>query len=138
MDKLTRSLNRWEMCCPCGCDVDTVDYELPPAIQGCVDYFQLKYKTYDVGVHINSGNRCKEYNKTIKGASSTSKHTEYRAADFYLYDKNSGDYKTGVQIHADEIADYLEETYPNKFGIGRYTGRTHLDTRAIKSRWDRR
>jgi len=138
MGDLTKNLSRWEFECPCPCGVDTVDFELPTVLQKCINHFQEKYPSYDVGVHINSGNRCVAYNATIDGASPTSKHTEYRAVDFFLYDKNSGSYKTGVRIHADEVADYLEDKYPFKYGIGRYNGRTHLDTRSTRTRWDSR
>lgn len=133
MGDLSKNLSRSEFKCPCPCQVDTVDYELVVALQGVVDYFQAKYPDYDVGIHINSGNRCSDYNKTIPSASITSKHTEYRASDFYLYDK-----KTGNRIPEDDVADYLETKYYNKYGIGRYRGRTHIDTRAQMSRWDRR
>jgi hypothetical protein len=41
-------------------------------------------------------------------------------------------------VHDDKVADYLEEKYPDKYGIGRYIGRTHLDIRKTKARWDNR
>jgi len=133
MGDLTRNLSRHEFACPCGCGVSTVDIALVPAMQECVDDFQVRYPEMKVGIHLNSANRCPEYNATIEGASATSKHTWYCAVDFYLYDK-----LTGTRISDDEIADYLESRYPDKFGIGRYIGRTHFDTRTDKARWDRR
>jgi hypothetical protein len=42
-------------------------------------------------------------------------------------------------VHADDVADYLESKYPSKYGIGRYVGRTHVDVRSDKAyRWDYR
>ena len=57
----------------------------------------------------------------------TSKHLDGLAADFIV---------RGVA--ADDVATYLEQQYPDRYGIGRYTGRTHLDVREDKARWDRR
>ena len=138
MGDLSESLSRYEFKCPCGCNIDTVDYELVEVLQDLVDHFQGVYTNYNVGIHINSGNRCKEYNTTINNASPTSKHTEYRAADFFLYNKKSGNYIKGTKIPPESVAKYLEHKYTNKFGIGRYDNRTHLDTRTIKARWDNR
>ena len=134
MGDLTENLSRHEFECPCGCGTDTVDIALPGILQMCVYVFQERYPNMEIGIHINSGNRCPAYNATIPGASETSKHTIYRACDFYLYDKI-----TGHHINDDEVADYLEERYKNKYGIGRYNGRTHFDNRSgPAARWDMR
>jgi len=138
MGDLSKSLSRWEIECPCGCNEDTHDHVQVQNLQDCVDHFQDKYQDKKIAIHINSGNRCPEYNSTIKGASRTSQHTHYKADDFFLYDKNTGDYKTGDHIDDDEVADYLESKHSDSCGIGRYNGRTHLDSRSTMTRWDRR
>lgn len=133
--RLSKNLYRHEFACQCGCGFDTVDWEMPGVLQGVVDYFQLLNPTMDVGIEITSGCRCYEYNKTIPGASSKSQHVWARGADFYLYDKNKG---KRTRINPTQVADYLDSRYPNTYGIGWYNGRTHLDTRSVKARWDKR
>ncbi len=137
MGDITKNLSRSEFACPKS-GIDTVDYELALVLQDCVDYFQQKNPDKEISIHINSGNRSPEYNATIAGASKTSKHTEYRAADFFLYNKKTGIFSTAIHINESDVADYLEHKYSEKFGIGRYVGRNHLDTRSDPARWDKR
>jgi uncharacterized protein YcbK (DUF882 family) len=119
MGDLSKNLSRSEFACKCGCGHDTVDVALVRAIQDSADYFNAR-------VFINSGTRCPEHN-TAEGGSPGSQHILGRAADYRLED-----------VSATALADYLEFMYPYKYGIGRYTGRTHLDTRGRKARWDKR
>lgn len=49
-------------------------------------------------------------------------------------------YALAVDFHVDGVAhktvyDYLNKTYPNKYGIGLYSWGIHVDTRSAKSRW---
>lgn len=133
MGDLTKNLSRYEFACRCGCGFDTVDIGLPDIIQDVVDFFQAQEPEGDIRVEITGPNRCWKLNSKTEGASSTSMHLWGKAADFVLYDK-----KTGIDIHADKVATYLEARYPDSLGIGRYKGRTHVDTRTHKARWDKR
>ncbi len=138
MGDLTRNLSRSEFMCPCGCETDTADFDLINELQNIVDHFIEKYPDMEIGIHLNSANRCKSYNATIPGASPKSKHIQYQAVDFFIYDKLTGDYRKGIKIDPDEVSAYLLKTYPEKFGIGQYRGRTHFDIRQNKARWDKR
>jgi uncharacterized protein YcbK (DUF882 family) len=119
MGDLTKNLSRSEFACKCGCGHDTVDFELVMVIQDCADHF-------GASVYINSGCRCPDHNKA-EGGSPGSWHVLGRAADFRV-----------AGVHADKVATYLELKYPTTFGIGRYDGRTHVDTRKVAARWDKR
>ena len=110
---------RQEFECKCGCGFDTVDYELVRVLDDVRAYFGKP-------ITINSGARCISHNHTV-GGSSHSTHVTGRAADIVVKD-----------IHADIVADYLENKYQYTYGIGRYNGRTHIDTREQKARWDQR
>ena len=132
MGDMTRNLSRREFACKCGCGFDTVDFDLPTLIQGAVDYFQEVNSEYDIKVTINSGCRCEKHNKS-EGGSKGSLHVKAKAADIVIYDR-----RFGKDIHADLVADYFENKYPNSKGIGRYVGRTHIDSRNTKARWDMR
>ena len=133
MGDLTNNLSRAEFTCQCGCGFDTVDYKLIDVLQKTVDHFQDKYPQRVIRIKINSGNRCSRHNGNTAGASSGSQHLYGRAADFIIFDAGPG-----VAIPADEVAEYLLDHYPASLGIGRYYGRTHVDSRAGKARWDMR
>lgn len=128
MGDISRNLSRKEFACPCGkCNKDTVDFQLAEVLQDVVNHFVTEYgEMLQISIRINSGHRCAEHNKAV-GGSASSLHLDGRAADFIV--KN---------VHPDEVADYLEAKYPNTFGIGRYRGRTHVDTRSGMARWDKR
>ena len=126
MGNVSKNLSRSEFACSCGCGFDTVDFELAQVIQDSADYFAKELGVPRVSVFINSGCRCDKHN-AAEGGSVGSKHKLGIAAD----------YRIG-SVTADAVADYLEKKYPDKYGIGRYVGRTHLDIRASKARWDMR
>ncbi len=111
---------RSEFECKCGlCLFDTVDAELL-----CVlDDLRIHFKKPTI---INSGHRCAKRNKK-EGGSSKSQHLIAKAADVRV-----------KSIPAHKVADYLEEKYPGRYGIGRYLGRTHIDVREGCARWDNR
>lgn len=110
---------RSDFACKCGCGFQTLDVELADVILDLRLYFNDP-------AFINSGCRCPKHNKHERG-SSKSKHMQGIAVDIRFQN-----------IHADRIADYLEMKYLNQYGIGRYRGRTHMDVRPIKARWDNR
>jgi len=105
---------RSEFACKCGCGFDAVDAELLEVLTDVRETFGP--------VSITSGNRCKKHNKTIGGAEE-SQHTKGMGAD----------YKT--KAAPESVQEYLETKYPDKYGIGRYPNRTHIDVRSTKARW---
>ena len=118
MGDLSRHFNRIEFACKCGCGRDTMDYETLQVLEGVRQHFGAP-------VFVHSGYRCPNHNKAVGGASS-SQHLYGRAVDFEV---------DGVL--PDSVAQHLETTYPQKYGIGRYDSFTHLDTRSgPRSRWD--
>ena len=126
MGDLSNHLSRSELACKCKCGFDAADTILVQTLELVMDHFE-EIKGRRLALHINSGNRCRPYNTGIPGSSDASKHIQGIACDFWVED-----------VHADDVADYLEEKYPSTFGIGRYDGRTHLDVRLPKARWDMR
>lgn len=75
-------------------------------------------------VHINSGYRSQEYNRTIKNASPKSQHCEGKAADIWI-----------EGISPEKVAQYAECFLGASGGIGIYHTFTHVDVRNGKSRW---
>jgi len=110
---------REEFACACGCGFDVADSELLDVLEG------LRFK-FDAAVIITSGCRCKEHNKEV-GGSENSQHIFGKAVDFKV-----------ENVNADDVAEYLLSEYPDSYGIGRYDGRTHIDVRDKKARWDER
>lgn len=128
MGDLTKNLSRHEFECKCGCGFDTVDFQLITWIQGAVD-FLTKESTRPVSVKITSGNRCVKHNAN-EGGSLASLHTKGRAADHKLYYKD-----TNEQVEPEDVALYYEAECGDVCGLGRYSNRTHIDSRGIKARW---
>ncbi len=114
------NFGRHEFACNCGCGFDAVDIELLGVLQIVREHFNRS-------VHITSGCRCEARNRDTRGAAHKSQHPRAKAADFWVRD-----------THPDDVADFLESKYPHKYGIGRYSNRTHIDVRWQKARWDRR
>ena len=128
MGDLTRNLSRHEFACECGCGFDTVDFQLVDWIQSCADSL-VGTSGRDVWVQITGGNRCAEHNASIGGAEN-SQHIYGRAADHKFFYKVSGE-----QIDPEFVAKYYEGDHP-ECGLGRYSNRTHLDSRGSKARWE--
>ena len=130
MGNLTNNLSRREFACKCGCGFDTVDFELVNELQECVDHFANELGT-PIRIDITGPNRCVKHNADVGGADN-SQHIYGRAADFKLFVRQTGD-----QVEPNHVASYLEGQYPDRFGIGRYSNRTHFDTRTNgPARWD--
>ena len=117
--QLHEHFTRQEFACKCGCGFDTVDAELLGVLIETREHFKSP-------IIITSGVRCKRHNAVI-GGSDFSQHIQGKAVDFKV---------TG--IHENAVADYLESKYTTSYGIGRYTGRTHIDVRENPARWNNR
>lgn len=77
MGDLSKHFLRSEFKCKCGkCDFDTVDYKLIILLEKIRCHFGKP-------VHINSGCRCKKYNRSI-GSKDTSQHIKGKAADIRI------------------------------------------------------
>ena len=136
-NKISDHFKRDEHACKCGCGFKTVDKELNEVLEETHDYFREKYGD-SISIEITGPNRCTQHNEIIQklkdpdyiAFSSLSTHKDAIASDIkvwiFWHDK---------QVPADEVSDYLEMRYPNKYGIGRYSNRTHVDVRETKARW---
>lgn len=114
--KVSPHFFRSEFACKCGCGFDSCDKILIETLEDIRSHFNSSIK-------ITSGNRCESHNKSVGGADG-SFHKIGMAADFVV---------KGVKTK--EVYDYLDEKYPNWFGIGLYSGWVHLDSRATPARW---
>ena len=106
-----------EFACKDGSDPIFIDMDLVAVLQNIRNHFKKP-------VIINSGYRTPPYNKKLDGAT-YSQHLYGTAADIQV---------TGVK--PSEVADYAETLLKNTGGIGRYPTFTHIDVRAVKSRWN--
>ena len=79
-------------------------------------------------IHINSGYRSKQHNKSVRG-SKNSQHLYGKAADIVI-----------EGYTPDDVADLIEELIENgdilQGGLGRYNTFTHYDIRKSKVRWN--
>ena len=150
MGDLTPNLSRSEFACPCShieCNRTPIDFELVTAIQEMADHFMANadwLKVKRIAVNINSGYRCKAYDREMKlkngldfNTKKMSEHVWGLAADHWFeYVLQDGQRK---RVSDDIVASRYTELYIGRCGIGRYTGRTHLDFRnGPSARWDNR
>jgi uncharacterized protein YcbK (DUF882 family) len=113
---ISTHFNRIEFACKCKCGSNTVDVELINILEDLRGWFNAP-------VTINSGHRCPDYNKSVGGAEN-SQHLYGRAADI-----------TVGGIDPAEVQDYIDATWPDQYGMGRYITFTHIDSRSNKARW---
>ena len=117
--KVSRHFSREEFACQClKCKPAAVDSELLTVLEGLRDYFLQP-------IIITSGWRCEARNKA-EGGYPASKHLEGIASDIIV---------SGVK--PEKVYEYLDKTYPNELGLGKYEGFTHLDVRDNFARWDK-
>ena len=108
--------NRREFECSCGCGYDTIDAETLDVLIDLREHFGQP-------CIITSAARCPCHNKAVGGADS-SQHLYGRACDVVV--KN---------FTPEQVFNYLEATYPDRYGLGLYGTFVHIDTRQQKARW---
>ncbi len=117
MGDVSKHFSRSEFACNCGlCPQRAVDSELLTLLEGLREYFLQE-------VTITSGWRCEAHNKAVGGLPA-SKHLEGIAADIIV---------NGTP--PDKVHYYLDKTYPDEMGLGKYSKFTHIDVRDHKARW---
>lgn len=117
MGDLSKNFSRSEFVCNCGCGFDTVDAELIMVLQDISD-------TFGAMIQVSGGNRCAFRNAGTEGAAKDSLHMDGKAADFRCRG-------IGPAI----VYNFLNDKYPNKYGIGLYPDRVHIDVRKKRARW---
>ena len=101
-----------------------MDYKLLNELEDLHAHYSSLHGSVKVG--ITSGFRCEAHNKA-EGGEDDSQHLWGRGVDFVVYRWVSDEW---VQINPNNVINYLESKYPNRYGIGAYEGRSHFDTRS--------
>lgn len=115
--QLTKNFKVREFACSDGTDVIFISHDLVVVLQKIRDHFGKP-------VIINSAYRTPAKNKQVDGAT-YSQHLYGTAADITI----SG-------VSPKEVAEFAETLLPKTGGIGIYKTFTHVDVRAVKSRWN--
>ncbi len=116
--QISKHFNREEFTCNCGCKFESVDKQLLDILE------ELRYE-FKQPITINSACRCESYNAII-GGSKNSQHVKGMACDIVI---------KGVEPYT--VYAYLNFTYPNQLGLGKYDTFTHIDVRSSKARWNK-
>ncbi len=112
---LNQYFKREEFACKCGCGFDVVDVEL---LHVLIDIRE----TFNQPVRITSGCRCANHNEHVGGVA-TSQHVRGKAADVQV---------RGVDPQV--VASFLDQVYPDRYGIGVAANFVHVDIRDDKPR----
>ena len=113
---ISNNFSRAEFACGDECGYDTIDAELINVLEDIRQHFESP-------ITITSGARCEAHNAAV-GGGKNSQHKLGRAADIQVQ---------GVNPLA--VQDYIDSTWPDRYGMGRYSDFTHIDTRSGKARW---
>jgi len=116
LTKISKNFFRHEFECNCGCGFDVVDVELVGLLERIRGHFKSP-------LTISSGARCLSWNQSV-GGSLNSQHLLGKAADISV-----------KGVSEQEVADFAEETMPDRGGIGRYVNFIHVDVRDRRSIW---
>jgi len=116
MGDISDNFNRKEFECKCGCGKSAVDVEL-------ITILELVRLYFGAPVYINSGNRCERHNAQ-EGGSEYSQHLYSKAADIRV-----------LGVEAEKVYDFLDNQFKDKYGVGLYPGRIHIDVRPHRARW---
>lgn len=122
--QLTKNFNSIEFACHDGTQVPT---ELIPNVKELAENLQVLRDEIGEPIHINSGYRTPEHNKSV-GGKPNSYHMKAMAAD--ITSKSF----TPKQIHA-KIEKLIASGMMKQGGIGLYKGFVHYDIRGRKVRW---
>ena len=114
--KISNHFDSAEFACKCGCGFDTVSIEL-------LDVLEDLRQVWDQPIKINSGCRCEKHNESV-GGTPGSYHTKGMAADIVV-----------CGVSPAKVYQYLTGKYPDKYGIGLYINRVHVDVQKLKHRW---
>ena len=112
---LSQYFKREEFSCQCGCGYDVVDVEL-------LRVLTVVRETFGQPVRVTSGCRCSSHNKRVGGAAK-SQHVLGKAADIQV---------RGVM--PDVVSAFLDQMYPDVYGIGTASSFVHIDVRDDKPR----
>lgn len=115
--QLTKNFKVKEFACSDGTDVIFISHDLVDILQKIRDHFGKP-------VNINSAYRTPAKNKQVGGAA-YSQHLYGTAADITI-----------AGVSPKTVAEYAETLLPKTGGIGIYKTFTHVDVRAVKSRWN--
>lgn len=113
--KISDHYTRAEVACKCGCGFDSMDVETLRVADEAREF-------EGAPITPSSGCRCPNHNRNV-GGSSKSYHVQARAMD--LPSRNP------VALY-----NYLNDKYPNRYGLGLYDSFVHIDTRSgLPARW---
>ena len=130
MGDLSRSFNRSEFACKCGeCGRDAIDHELITVLEWLDGALVSLLQGDEVYIVVTSGNRCPEHNRD-EGGSLLSEHMFYIACDYKVYRTRNGEQILPAMIHT-----ILDDAFPDRYGLGLYHNRNHLDVRPTRARW---
>lgn len=147
MGDLTKNLSVKEFACKCeypDCKAHKSVAHMPLVLtlQEAADHFKQVYKATEVSIEITCGNRCKKHDVDVQTKDTGKTRAEAEAMDSQHVYCVAADHKikvlTGMYwmtVEPEDIYNYYDKKYFDRFGVGLYSNRVHVDTRSKKARW---
>jgi hypothetical protein len=137
MGDLSLNFSHSEFACKCGCGLDNIDPRQAVIAE------LIRHHEGDKPMIPNSGCRCLNHNERIQmdvnenyiPFSSKSKHlpfTEDGDINGLTGETTATDYPSS---NPRKLYDFLDNLFPDTYGIGLYSWGVHIDPRPIKARW---
>lgn len=121
---MTNNFDISEFECSCGCKMPN---DVKRNVEKLANNLQIVRDILDEPIRVNSGYRCKSYNKDIGGVSN-SQHILGNASDLVV-----------SNLSPDKVYTALDRLMDGGFidqgGLGKYNTFTHYDTRGHEARW---
>ena len=133
MGDLSHNFNLSEFRCKC-CGEGIPKKKLINVLENIRFVLSDRYYPNPVKITISGPLRCESHNKEVGGVSNSRhlfKHSD--GVDIKAFSKVEDKW---LQILPEEVVAIAELLLQDTGGIGQYKGRTHIDVRSKKARWD--
>ena len=125
--QLTKNFSKEEFDCHCGCEMPSL---VLSNVSLLASQLEILRDCFGTPIHVNSGYRCIDHNKSIGGAAK-SQHLLGKAADIVVENYEP-------EYVADNTEYLIEVGELSIMGLGRYNTFTHVDIRDSKTliKWE--
>jgi len=95
-------------------------------------FLEAAREHFGVPIVVTSGARCRKHQMEVNPDAPSSRHIVDKDND---WTSDAVDFKV-LGVNESKVRAYINRLpYRNLLGVGKYVGRTHVDTRGVRARW---